>query len=131
MGQVEKQERWVKWEATTAAGLTCQSEPEKIDITISSTPAPIVKKIEICEEVFKGGSIPTDKEPGGNAEVNDNDKKLPDYEKYVIYECWTIRKAERRRIDAFKLWCWKDSWTARRSNQSILKKSVLNIYWKG
>ncbi|MBS7362681.1 MAG: T9SS type B sorting domain-containing protein, partial [Paludibacteraceae bacterium] len=84
VGQVEKQERWVKWEATTAAGLTCQSEPEKIDITISSTPAPIVKKIEICEEVFKGGSIPTDKEPGGNAEVNDNDKKLPDYEKYEL-----------------------------------------------
>ena len=35
---------------------------------------------------------------------------------------WTIKKAECRRIDAFKLWCWKDSWTARRSNQSILKE---------
>ena len=42
----------------------------------------------------------------------------------VIYGCesWTIKKAECRRIDAFKLWCWKDSWTARRSNQSILKE---------
>ena len=41
-------------------------------------------------------------------------------------ESWTIRKAERRRIDAFELWCWKRllrvPWTARRSNQSILKE---------
>ena len=54
----------------------CESEPEKIDITISSTPAPIVKKIEICEEVFKGGSIPADKEPANNAEVNDNGERV-------------------------------------------------------
>ena len=46
----------------------------------------------------------------------------------VIYgrECWTKKKAERRRIDAFELWCWRRlfrvPWTARRSNQSILKK---------
>ena len=46
----------------------------------------------------------------------------------VIYGCesWTVKKAERRRIDAFELWCWKRllrvSWTARRSNQSILKE---------
>ena len=45
----------------------------------------------------------------------------------VIYGCesWTIRKAEHRRIDAFELWCWRRllrvPWTARRSNQSILK----------
>jgi len=45
----------------------------------------------------------------------------------VIYECesWTVKKAERQRIDAFELWCWRRllrvSWTARRSNQSILK----------
>ena len=54
----------------------------------------------------------------------------------VIYGCesWTIKKAERRRIDAFELWGWRKllrvPWTARRSNQSILKKSVLNIHWK-
>ena len=47
----------------------------------------------------------------------------------VMYGCesWTIKKAERRRIDAFELWCWRRllrvSWTARRSNQSILKIS--------
>ena len=47
----------------------------------------------------------------------------------VMYECesWTVKKAERRRIDAFELWCWrrllKVPWTARRSNQSILKIS--------
>ena len=46
----------------------------------------------------------------------------------VMYGCesWTIRKAEGRRIDAFDLWCWRRllrvSWTARRSNQSILKE---------
>ena len=45
----------------------------------------------------------------------------------VMYGCesWTTKKAERRRIDAFELWCWKRllrvPWTARRSNQSILK----------
>ena len=42
------------------------------------------------------------------------------------YESWTIKKAECQRIDAFELWCWRGllrvSWTARRSNQSILKK---------
>ena len=40
-------------------------------------------------------------------------------------ESWTVKKAERRRIDAFELWCWRKllrvPWTARRSNQSILK----------
>ena len=46
----------------------------------------------------------------------------------VMYECesWTIKKAEHRRIDAFELWCWRRLlrvlWTARRSNQSILKE---------
>ena len=48
----------------------------------------------------------------------------------VMYGCesWTIKKAECRRIDAFELWCWRRllrvSWTARRSNQSILKISL-------
>ena len=46
----------------------------------------------------------------------------------VMYGCesWTVMKAERRRIDAFELWCWRRllrvPWTARRSNQSILKE---------
>ena len=46
----------------------------------------------------------------------------------VMYECesWTVKKAECRRIDAFELWCWRKllrvPWTARRSNQSILKE---------
>ena len=46
----------------------------------------------------------------------------------VTYSCesWTIKKAERQRIDAFKLWCWsrlmRVPWTARRSNQSILRE---------
>ena len=47
----------------------------------------------------------------------------------VMYGCesWTIKKAERRRIDAFEPWCWRRllrvPWTARRSNQSILKEA--------
>ena len=47
----------------------------------------------------------------------------------VTYGCesWTVKKAERRRIDGFELWCWRRllrvSWTARRSNQSILKET--------
>ena len=49
-------------------------------------------------------------------------------------ECWTVKKAEQQRIDAFELWCWrrllKVPWTARRSNQSILGRSTLNIHWK-
>ena len=43
----------------------------------------------------------------------------------VMYGCesWTIKKAEHQRIDAFELWCWRRiPWTARRSNQSILKE---------
>ena len=54
----------------------------------------------------------------------------------VMYGCgsWTIKKAEHWRIDAFELWCWRRllrvPWTARRSHQSILRKSVLNIHWK-
>ena len=54
----------------------------------------------------------------------------------VVYGCksWTGKKAEHRIIDAFKPRCWRRflrvPWTARRSNQSILKKSVLNIHWK-
>ena len=46
----------------------------------------------------------------------------------VMYGCerWTVKKAECRRTDAFELWCWRRllrvSWTARRSNQSILKE---------
>ena len=52
----------------------------------------------------------------------------------VMYGCesWTIKKAECQRIDAFEVWCWRRllrvPWTARRSNQSILKE--INIYWK-
>ena len=54
----------------------------------------------------------------------------------VLYGCesWTLKKAECRRTDAFELCCWRRllrvPWTARRSNQSILKEIVLNIHWK-
>ena len=53
----------------------------------------------------------------------------------VMYGCesWTIKKAERQRIDAFELWCWllRVPWTARRSNQSILKETSPGCSLKG
>ena len=55
----------------------------------------------------------------------------------VMYGCesWTLKKAERRRVDAFELWCWRRllrvPWTARRSNQSILKEISLGISLEG
>ena len=55
----------------------------------------------------------------------------------VMYGCegWTVKKAERRRIDAFELWCWRRllrvPWTARRSNQSILKEISPGISLEG
>ena len=62
---------------------------------------------------------------------------------FLIYLCpiktdcesWTVKKAERRRIDAFELWCWRRlfrvPWTARRSNQSILKEISLRCSLEG
>ena len=54
----------------------------------------------------------------------------------VMYRCesWTIKKAERQRIDAFELWCWRllrVPWTARRSNQSIVKEISPGISLEG
>ena len=55
----------------------------------------------------------------------------------VMYGCeiWTVKKAERRRIDAFELWCWRRlftvHWTARRFNQSILKEMSPGISLEG
>ena len=55
----------------------------------------------------------------------------------VMYGCesWTVKKAECRRIDAFELWCWRRllrvPWTARKSNQSILKEISPGISLKG
>ena len=55
----------------------------------------------------------------------------------VMYRCesWTIKKAECQRIDGFKLWCWRKllrvHWTARRSNQSILKEIIPEYLLEG
>ena len=55
----------------------------------------------------------------------------------VMYGCesWAVKKAERQRIDAFELWCWRRllrvPWTARRSNQSILKEISPGISYEG
>ena len=55
----------------------------------------------------------------------------------VMYGCesWTVKKAECRKIDAFELWCWRRllrfPWTARRSNQSILKEISLGCSFGG
>ena len=55
----------------------------------------------------------------------------------VMYGCesWTVKKAEHRRIDAFEVWCWRRllrvPWTARRSNQSILKEISPSLQYFG
>ena len=55
----------------------------------------------------------------------------------VMYRCeiWTVKKAEHRKTDAFVLWCWKRllrvPWTARRSNQSVLKENSPGISLEG
>ena len=54
----------------------------------------------------------------------------------IMYGCeiWTVKKAERQRIDDFEVWCWRRllrvPWTARRSNQSILMEINLGFLWK-
>ena len=54
----------------------------------------------------------------------------------VMYGCesWTVKKAECQKINAFEVWCWRRllrvPWTARRSNQSILKEISLGVLWK-
>ena len=54
----------------------------------------------------------------------------------IMYGCesWTVNKAECQKIDAFELWCWRRllrvPWTARRSNQSILKETSPGVHWK-
>ena len=54
----------------------------------------------------------------------------------VMYGCesWTVKKAQRLRMDVFELWCWRRllrvPWTATRSNQSIQRRSVLGVHWK-
>ena len=59
--------------------------------------------------------------------ISDSDRRVP--------ASWTVKKAERRRIDAFELWCWRRllrvPWTARRSNQSILKEVSPGISLEG
>ena len=65
--------------------------------------------------------------------VAESQRRLSDGTEWMVFpivmygcESWTIKKVERRRIDAFKLWCWRKllrvPWIARRSNQSILKE---------
>ena len=66
--------------------------------------------------------------------------KVPSIQGYdfpvVMYgsESWTVKKAECQRIDVFELWCWRRllrvPWSARRSNQSILKEISLGVHWK-
>ena len=77
------------------------------------------------------------------AAVTDQAVRLPIYKQHWrdiwahMYGCesWTVKKAERRRIDAFELWCWRRllrvPWTARRSNQSVLKEISPGISLEG
>ena len=69
--------------------------------------------------------------------LKSRDITLPTKVRLVMYGCksWTVKKAERRRIDAFELWCWRRllrvPWTTRRSNQSILKEISPGISLEG
>ena len=64
----------------------------------------------------------------GKLEVVKQEMARVNVDPVVMYGCesWTVKKAEHQRIDAFELWCWRRlmrvPWTARRSNQSILKE---------
>ena len=62
-------------------------------------------------------------------------QKHTNSEHYILMDVRvTIKKAEHQRIDAFELWCWRRllrvPWTARRSNQFILKEITLYVHWK-
>ena len=74
----------------------------------------------------KTGNKPTDHQQAGEYVTMNS---------YKLCESWTVKKAERRRIDAFELWCWRRllrvPWTARRSNQSILKEISPGISLEG
>ena len=68
-------------------------------------------------------------------ESNEASKLFIEGKEYSTCESWTIKKAEHQRIGAFELWCWrrlkKVPWTARRSNQSILKEISPGISLEG
>ncbi|MCQ2188972.1 MAG: hypothetical protein MJZ00_03515 [Paludibacteraceae bacterium] len=95
----EIQERWVIWDIKTTSGLECLSEPSKITIKITSTPAPIVKEISICEDVFKNaaGSPIADLEPIDNASLN-NDESL-DVTDYKLYWFEDPKDADAAELD--------------------------------
>ena len=91
-------------------------------------PNPGIKPLSLTSSVYwQAGSLPL--APSGTCITNiQGNIKVTSSFPVTMYGCdsWTIKKAERRRIDAFELWCWRRllqvPWTARRSNQSILKK---------
>ncbi len=90
-GEVEHQERWVKWQVQTTTGLTCESEASKVDITISSSPAPIVNPVAICEDDYTAGTIPGGKNLEDFVEINDYNGMMnaTDYQLY-----WYTDKAK-------------------------------------
>ena len=90
----------------------------------------------VADFIFLGSKITTDGDCSHEMHIKSRDISLPTKVHLVkamvfpvvMYGCesWTLKKAERRRIDAFELWCWRRllrvPWTARRSNQPILKE---------
>ena len=84
-------------------------EPKKIKtVTVSIFPP------SICQEVMKAETL--------LCQQRSIQSRLWFFQWSCMDMSWTIKKAECRRIDAFELWCGEDPWTARRSNQSILKE---------
>ena len=84
---------------------------------------------------LQADSLPSEP-PGQPLAFQGTLKSLLQHHNSYWYGCetWSIKKAEHQRVDAFQLWCWRSlfriPWTERRSNQSILEKSTLNIHWK-
>ena len=99
-------------------------------------PAGAPKESPCLHHTFQGPRAPLypkiwQKRKGESSVSADKDphSKKYGFSSSLMYRCesWTIKKAESRRIDAFKRWCWRRllrvPWTARRSNQSILKET--------
>ena len=98
----------------------------------------------VSDFIFLGSNITTDGDRSHEIIFKSRDITLPTKVRLVkamvfpvvIYGCesWTVKKAECRRIDVCELWCWRRLlrvlWTARRSNQSILKEISPGIFWK-
>ena len=99
-----------------------QKQHPVVDVTADGS------KVRCCKEQYCIGTWNVRSMNPGKLEVVKQEMARVNVDPVVMYGCenWTVKKAEHQRIDAFELWCWRRlmrvPWTARRSNQSILKE---------